>query len=75
MEELDLNVCIKSEDFFRIGKRTVVCLLTLKNGFEIVSSSSCSKEENFNQATGEAISRELAYQKLYEYLVIRKGLL
>lgn len=73
---MDLNVSelIDKEEFFFVGKRTTICLLTLKNGFEIVSSSACMEAKNFNMETGKAISRELALQKLFEYVVVKTAL-
>ena len=69
MNNLNISDLISKEDFFFIGKRTTVCLLTLKNGFEIVASSACIDPKNFNKETGKAISREL--QKLFEYAVVK----
>ena len=67
---MNLNDYISNEEYFHIGKKTTVCLLTLFNGFEIVTSSACLDEKNFNIETGKIISKELALQKLYEYLVV-----
>lgn len=71
MTDINISDLISKEDFFFIGKRTTVCLLTLKNGFEIVASSACIDPKNFNEETGKAISRELALQKLFEYAVVK----
>ena len=67
-EILDL---IESEEYLRVGKRTVICLLTLTNGFEIVASSACLDPKNFNEETGKMISKELAFQKLFDYTMVK----
>lgn len=76
MTELIDNISdlILEEEFFFVGKRTTVCLLTLKNGFEIVASSACLDPKNFNKETGKAISRELALQKLFEYVCVKMAM-
>lgn len=71
---MNLEECIERVDFFHIGKKTTVCLLTLKNGFEIVSSSACLNEMVYKEDVGKAIAKELALQKLYEYLTVKKAL-
>ena len=70
----NIQSLIDKEEFFFIGKKTTVCLLTLKNGFELVASSACIKEESFNEDVGKIISRELALQKLYEYLTVKAAM-
>ena len=36
---------IEKKEFFKLGQKTTVCLLTLKNWFEVVTSSACIKPE------------------------------
>lgn len=71
---MNLDDYIEQIDFFHIGKKTTICLLTLNNGFEIVSSSACLNEMVYKEDVGKAIAKELAYQKLYEYLTVKKAL-
>ena len=71
---MNLEDYIEKIDFFRIGKKTTICLLTLNNGFEIVSSSACLNEMVYKEDVGKAIAKELAFQKLYEYLTVKKAL-
>lgn len=71
---MDLNKYILNEEYFHIGNKTTVCLLTLQNGFEIVGTSACSGGVEYNKEVGEGIARELAIQKLYEYLTIKSAL-
>lgn len=46
--------------------RTVICQLTLKNGFTIDGKSACVSKENFNQEIGNKIARQNAREKIWE---------
>lgn len=70
----EISELIDKEEFFFIGKKTTICLLTLTNGFEIVSSSACLSEDTFDKEIGKHISRELALQKLFEYTVVKEAM-
>lgn len=48
------------------SKRTMICELTLKNGFTVRGESSCVSIENFNQELGEKISKADARDKLWQ---------
>ncbi len=55
--------------------RTVVCQLTLKNGYTIDGKSACVSKENFNQEIGNKIARQNAREKIWElegYLLKQK---
>lgn len=55
--------------------RTVVCQLTLKNGFTVDGKSACVSKDNFNQEIGNKISRSNAREKIWElegYLLKQK---
>ena len=41
---MNLEDYIENVEYFHIGKKTTVCLLTLNNGFEITSTSACLNE-------------------------------
>lgn len=71
---MDLNSYIENIEYFHIGKKTTVCLLTLNNGFEIVATSACLNDVTYKQEVGEAVAKELALQKLYEYLTVKQAL-
>ena len=49
-----------------MGKKTVVCLLTLKNGFEIVGVAACVDPGNFDMEIGMKFSREDAINKIWQ---------
>ena len=56
-----MNINVSKADYFKVGKKTIVCLLTLDNGHEIVGSAINHKSENEEEAKG------IAYQKaLYQ---------
>ncbi len=46
--------------------RTVICQLTLKNGFTVDGKSACVSKDNFNQEIGNKIARENAREKIWE---------
>ncbi len=55
--------------------RTVVCQLTLQNGFTVDGKSSCVSKENFDQEIGNKIARTNAREKIWElegYLLKQK---
>jgi len=54
------------EQYQRMGKKTLVCLLTLANGFEIVGTAACVDPANFDMEIGKKISREEAVNKVWE---------
>lgn len=54
---------------------TVVCQLTLQNGFTVDGKSACVSKENFDQEIGNKIARTNAREKIWElegYLLKQK---
>lgn len=43
-----------------------ICTITLKNGFQLVGTSACVSEDNFNAEIGENIAYKNAFEKLWE---------
>ncbi len=62
----DLLNCIVKEEYQKMGAKTTVCVLTLKNGFEIVGTSACVDPKNFNEQMGKEISKDVAVNKIWE---------
>jgi len=62
----DIEFLIEKEEYQKMGQKTTVCLLTLKSGFEIVTSSSCVDPNNYNHDLGQIYSRQRAIDKLWE---------
>lgn len=62
------------EDFLRetwtetLGEKTTVVRARLRNGFEIVESSSCVSPENYDEAMGREICLEKIRDKVWELL-------
>ena len=55
--------------------RTVVCQLTLQNGFTVDGKSACVSKENFDQEIGNKIARTNARENIWElegYLLKQK---
>lgn len=46
--------------------RTVICQLTLKNGYTIDGKSACVSKSNFDQEIGNKIARQNAREKIWE---------
>ena len=46
--------------------RTVICQLTLKNGFTVDGKSACVSKDNFNQEIGNKIARENARENIWQ---------
>ena len=57
---------IESEQYHVFeGTTFTVCLLTLKNGFNVTGESACASPENFNAELGRKIARGNAVQKIW----------
>lgn len=59
---------IKKTSIMTINKKTTLVVVTLKNGFEIVESSSCVSEKNYNEAIGAKICIKKIEEKIWAYL-------
>ena len=57
---------IKEKSFYKLTERLTVCVITLKNGFELTGESSCVSADNYNKEIGEKISFENARNKIWE---------
>ena len=57
---------IKEKSFYKLTERLTVCVVTLKNGFELIGESSCVSADNYNKEIGEKISFENARNKIWE---------
>ena len=62
----DIEATIVSEEYTKMGKKTTVCLLTLRNGFEIIGTSGCVDPANFNEAIGRKFAKEQAVEKIWQ---------
>ena len=64
--EIDIDNSISKKEFFKLGEKTTICLLTLKNKFELTGVSACVDVVNFNKEIGEKIAFENAKEKIWQ---------
>lgn len=50
------------------GSQLTVCVLTLRNGFNVTGESACASPANFDAEIGQRVARENAKQKLWPLL-------
>ena len=55
---------IKQVDYIQHGLLTI-CVITLQNGFTVTGESACASPENYRKETGEKISYENAFDKIW----------
>lgn len=56
-----LKDLVETKEFVRVGKKTTICILTLKTGFEVVGTSAVVKEEHYNETIGNREAENNAY--------------
>lgn len=61
-----IHCLIAEQEFFKIGKKTTICLLTLKTGFEVVGTSGVVDPKKFDFEIGKEIARKNAVEKIWE---------
>ena len=62
----DIEECIVTEVYEKVGLKTTIVVLTLTNGFEVVGTASCVDPANYDHAIGCKIARERAVTKVWE---------
>lgn len=64
----DIDALIFGEAYYVFpGSTLTVCMLTLKNGFNVTGESAAASPENFDEAIGRKIARENARQKIWMF--------
>lgn len=62
-----IDDAIVDEDYYVFPDTTfTVCLLTLRNGFQVSGSSACASPENFDVDIGRKIARTAARDKIWQ---------
>ena len=62
----DIDKTIINETYTNLPNgRSVVCQLTLVNGYTVEGTSSCVSVENFNQEIGNKIAKDNAREKIW----------
>ena len=68
----DIADAIVEETFYHFPNTTVtVCLLRLKNGYNVIGHSACVDPKNFDTELGKKIARGNAVDKCWELLGFR----
>lgn len=67
--EAEVLGSIASKEFVVIqGGTLTICVLTLKNGWQVTGESACADVRNYKQDVGERISYDNAVKKIWAYL-------
>ena len=62
-----VEATVASQQFLLVdGGRMTICVLTLRNGFQVTGQSACVDLANFNQQKGESVARENALNRVWE---------
>ena len=62
----DVNNAILKEEYTTLGVKTAVCILTLKNGFEIIGTSAAVDPLNYSLEIGKPYAKQKAMDKVWE---------
>lgn len=63
----DISACIMAESYTILpSEKTMICELTLRNGYTVTGKSSTVSKENFDEEIGKKISYENARNKIWE---------
>jgi len=65
LTEIDIEGLIESETYMKVGLKTTVCLITLKNGFEVIGTSACVDPAAYSEDIGKRLSREKAKDTIW----------
>ncbi len=61
----DIESSIVAEESFKLGQKTTVVLLTLKNGFEVIGKSGCVDPANYDHEIGTEFARQRALDEVW----------
>jgi hypothetical protein len=70
----ELEKMIKAKEFVKMGNSTTICLLILKNGFEVIGTSQLFDYNLFNKKIGEDCAYENALLELKQIWSLIKAL-
>lgn len=63
----DIEATIIKEEYHIFPNTTfTVCLLTLRNGFNVHGTSACASPENFDEEIGRKLARDKAKNKIWD---------
>lgn len=76
VSDFSIKERIKLVEYFVIPNSTVtICNITLENGFSVRGESACVDPANYNQAIGEKIAYDRAFNNIWQlegYLLAEK---
>ena len=61
-----IDAAIRAEWDYKVGEKTTVVVLLLRNGFEVVGTSACVDAASYDHETGKKYARERAITKVWE---------
>lgn len=61
----DVEAVIVSEEYSKLGSKTTICLLTLKNGYELIGMSACVDPAEFDMEAGKKFARAKAVEQIW----------
>lgn len=61
-----IDKLIVQRHFQRLGRKTMICCLVLKNGFEVIGTASCVVEQKFDADIGMEISEKNAKEQIWQ---------
>lgn len=59
-------ICIESTVIIKLGNKTTACILTLKNGFEVIGTSACVNPAEYCEEIGAKFATQRAMDKVWE---------
>ena len=63
-----VNEAIEKAEYHKAGEKTTVCVLTLKDGFEVVGFAGVVDPTNFDMELGSRYAKEKALDKVWQHL-------
>lgn len=62
----DLEALVEKVEYARFGDTLTVCVLTLKNKFNLVGKSACIDKKIFDETTGKQVAYDDAFRQIWE---------
>lgn len=66
LTEEQLKSHIVKKEFMKMWEKTMICMLTLDNWFEVIWTSAPINKDTFDEWTGQNIAYDNAFDKLRE---------
>jgi hypothetical protein len=64
----EVENAIEAVSYTKLGKKIMVCHMTLSNGHEVIGMAGVVNPDLFNQEIGEKVSHDKAMDKVWEHL-------